>query len=130
MTQIIRILITLIRYVLISVKILIFGLWLQDWLFCIAGLMLMMMMMVCFCGMVDRGKTFTPYFQPGPLSEILTIAILRHTTCKIWPCTESEFRFCWRKLCSSDNHYTTAPRYIVPLFPKSTYSIYLNKKLS
>ena len=23
--------------------------------------------------------------------------------------TESEFRLCWVKLCSSDNHYTTAP---------------------
>ena len=36
-----------------------------------------MMMMSCFCGMVDRRKAFLPYFQPGPLSEILTIANLR-----------------------------------------------------
>ena len=32
------------------------------------------MMINCYCGMVDRQKLFTPYFQPGPFSEILTIA--------------------------------------------------------
>ena len=48
-------------------------------------------------------------FQPEPSPEILTIANLRHTASKVWACTESEFRFCWMKLCSSDNHYTTAP---------------------
>ena len=26
-----------------------------------------------------------------------------------WTCAESKFRLCWMKLCSSDNHYTTAP---------------------
>ena len=35
--------------------------------------LMMMMMMNCYCGMVDRRKVFTPYFQPGSLSEILTI---------------------------------------------------------
>ena len=44
--------------------------------------MMMMMMMNCFCGMVDRRKA-EPYFQPGPLSEILTIANLRHATNRI-----------------------------------------------
>ena len=39
----------------------------------------MMMTMNCFYGMVDRRSAFTPYFQPGPLSEILSIANLRHT---------------------------------------------------
>ena len=29
-----------------------------------------------FCGMVDPWKAFSLYFQPGPLSEILTIANL------------------------------------------------------
>ena len=39
----------------------------------------MMMMKNCFRGMIDRRKAFTPYFQPGQLSEILTIANLtRH----------------------------------------------------
>ena len=42
-------------------------------------MMMMMMMKNCFCGMIDRRKAFTPYFQPGQLSEILTIANLtRH----------------------------------------------------
>ena len=35
------------------------------------------MMMNCFYGMVNQQKAFTLYFQPGPLSEILTIATLR-----------------------------------------------------
>ena len=40
-------------------------------------MMMMMMMMNCFYGMVDRRKVL-PDFQPGPLSEIHTIANLRH----------------------------------------------------
>ena len=48
-------------------------------------------------------------FQPEPLPEILLIANLRHAASRVWACTESEFRFCWTKLGSSDNHYTTAP---------------------
>ena len=42
-----------------------------------------MMMMNCFCGMVDRRKAFRTYFQPGTLSEILTIANLRHAASRI-----------------------------------------------
>ena len=61
----------------------------------------------CFCGMVDRRKA-EPYFQPGPLSEILTIANLRHAASRIWTCAEPVFRLWWMKLCSSDNHSTTA----------------------
>ena len=69
-----------------------------------------MMIINCFCKVVDRKKAFTPYFQPGPLSEILTIVNLRHVTSRVWTCAESEFRLCWRKLCSSDNQYTAAPQ--------------------
>ena len=68
-----------------------------------------MMMMNCFSSMVDRRKASTPYFQRGPLSEILTIANLRHAANRAWTCTEYNFRPCWMKLCISDNHYTTAP---------------------
>ena len=64
-------------------------------------------LMSCFCGMVDQRKTFTPYFHPGPLSEILTIANLCHSARRIWTYAESEFRLCWIEMCSSDNHYTT-----------------------
>ena len=70
-----------------------------------------MMMMNCFCRMVDRRKA-EPSFQPGALSEILTIAILRHAASRIWTCAEPVFRLWLMKLCSSDNHYTTAPQYL------------------
>ena len=65
------------------------------------------MKMNCLCGMVYGPKAFKPYFQPGPLLEILTIANLRHAASRVWACAEPEFRLGWMKLCSSDNHYTT-----------------------
>ena len=49
-------------------------------------------------------------FPAGPLSEILTIANLRHATRRIWTCAEPVFRLWWMKLCSSDNHYTMVPQ--------------------
>ena len=42
-----------------------------------------LMMINCFCGMVDRRKAFTPYFQPRPFSEILTIANFRHAASRV-----------------------------------------------
>ena len=68
-----------------------------------------------FCGMVDRRKTSSlipcqDHCQ-RPLSEILTITNLRYTVNRIWTCAEPEFRLGWMELCSSDNHYTTAPCY-------------------
>ena len=51
--------------------------------------------------------TIVSYFQQRLLLEILTIANLWHAMSRIWTCPESEFRLCWTKLCSSDNHYTT-----------------------
>ena len=68
----------------------------------------MKMMMNSFCGIVDRRNTFTPYFQSGPLSEIFNIANFRHPASRVLTCAESEFKLCWMKLCSSDNHFTTA----------------------
>ena len=47
-------------------------------------------------------------FPAGPLSETLIITNLRHVVGKIWTCADLEFRFCWMKLRSSDNYYTTA----------------------
>ena len=52
-------------------------------------------------------KGVKPYFQPGPLLEILTIPNLRQATSRIWTCAETQFRLYWMKLCSSD---TTTPR--------------------
>ena len=60
-----------------------------------------------FYGMVDWRKTFSLISRS--LSEILTVANLRHAASSIWTWTEPVFRLCWIKLYSSDNHYTTAP---------------------
>ena len=49
-----------------------------------------------------------PYFQPGPLSEILATANLRHAASRVWTCTEPEFRFIWMKFYSSDNTCTSS----------------------
>ena len=62
-----------------------------------------------FCGIVDRRKAFCLISSRGLLSEILTIANLRHTASKILNSAEPEFRLSWMKLCSSDNPYATAP---------------------
>ena len=37
-------------------------------------------------------KGVYPYFQPGSLSEILTITNLRHAASRVWICAEPEFR--------------------------------------
>ena len=37
------------------------------------------------------------YFQPGLLSEIITIKNLRHAASRIWTCIEPEFRLRWMK---------------------------------
>ena len=58
--------------------------------------LLRMMMMNYFCGMVDQQRT---------LSEILTIANIRHAAIRIWTCAEPEFRLCWMKLCTRDNQH-------------------------
>ena len=88
-------------------------------IFCKSLMMMMMIMMNCFCGMVDRRKAFMPYFQPEPLSEILTIANLRHTANRVWTCAESEFRLCRMKLCSSDR----ARRHDIYWFVSSIYDL-------
>ena len=66
------------------------------------------MMMNCFCGIPNQRKAFS-LFPARPISEILTIANLRHAVNKTWIYTEPEFSLFWMKLCSSDNHYTTVP---------------------
>ena len=71
-------------------------------------MMMMMMMMDYLCGMVDRLKTFS-LISSRDNWEILTTSNLRHPTSRIWTCAEPEFRLCWIKLWSSDNHCTTAP---------------------
>ena len=58
-------------------------------------------------------KGIKPYFQPGALSGILNISNLRHAASRIWACAEPEFRLCWMKLSSSDNHYSTTPPHLI-----------------
>ena len=70
---------------------------------------------------VLQAKCVKPYFQWGPLSEIETIANLRHAANSIRPCVEPEFRLYWRKLCCSDNHCNTAPQCFT-IFDSSSFS--------
>ena len=61
------------------------------------------MMIYCFCGrLTDKGVY--PYFQPQPLSEILTNGYPWHVTSRIWTCSEPEFRICLMNLCSIENY--------------------------
>ena len=54
-------------------------------------------------------KGIEPHFQPGPLSEILTVANFRHAASRVWTFAEPEFRLSWMKLCRNYNlHYNTA----------------------
>ena len=67
-------------------------------------------MMNCFCGMVDRQKAFSlisswDHCQRSSPSWISTRREQDLNLHKTW----IQFRLCWMKLCSTDNHYTTAP---------------------
>ena len=76
-------------------------------------MMMMMMVMNCFCGMVDRRKTFSlvsswdhvrdPHHLESPTCSEQDLNLRR-----------TSVQTCWIKLCSSDNKYTTAP--FAPLF--------------
>lgn len=55
-------------------------------------LLVMMMMISCFCRMLDRWKALTPYFQ----LELLQIS--ETPPAGFEPAQKSEFRFCWMKL--------------------------------
>lgn len=45
-------------------------------------------------------KVIKPCFQARLLSEVLTIAILRYATIRIWNCAEPRFKLYWVNLCS------------------------------
>ena len=83
------------------------------------GFLTRLMMMNCFCGMVDRRKS---YLQPEPLSfqSWTTIANLRQAASTIYTRAEPEFRLwrMWMKLCRNDNHCTTAPLYLYHMYAK------------
>ena len=70
------------------------------------GRMRRLMMVTCFCAMVDWRKA-------GQIWEVLTITNVWHATNRIWTCAEPEFRLCWMKLRSIDNPYTTATQFVI-----------------
>ena len=73
-----------------------------------------MMLMNSFCEMVDWRKALSLICirDQRSLSEILSITSLWHAASRIWICDDPEFSLCWRKLCNSDNHHTTAPQLV------------------
>ena len=78
-------------------------------------MIMMIMMMNCFRGMIDRRKVFSLYSVGTNVRDSQHRKSLTRQK-KIWTCAEPEFRLCWRKLCSSDNHYTTAPQSFIWCF--------------
>ena len=66
-------------------------------------MMMMTMMMNCFSSTIDRRKVFTPYFQPGSLSEILASRFWLNVR-RTW------VQVLLNKLLNSDNHYVIAPQ--------------------
>ena len=72
---------------------------------CIHMMMIMMIIMMnCYCGMVDRRKvsiiSSRDHCQRSSPSQI------SDATSRIWTWFEPEFRLWWMKLCSSNNHHT------------------------
>ena len=66
-------------------------------------------------------KGIESYFQPEPLSDILTITNIWHTASRIWTCIKPEFRHSWMKLCSSDNQKIPIPIPISTVQPENTF---------
>ena len=111
----------------------------KDWIFFLDRIILQvmmdlimmnMMMMNCFCGMVDRRmalilipastivrdpqicKSLKCREQDLNLrrtSDILTILNFQHVVSRVWTWTEPEFRLGWMKSSNSNNHCTNAP---------------------
>ena len=48
----------------------------------------------------------------------------QHAASRIWTCTEPEFRLCWMKLCSSDNHYTINHGATININSNNIYNIH------
>ena len=57
-----------------------FGMWLLLLLLLLLLMMMMLMMMNCICRMAEQTNSIKPYFQRGPLSDILATANLQHTS--------------------------------------------------
>ena len=76
-----------------------------------------MLMMNCFCCMVERQKAFIFISNRDQLWEILIFPNLRHSASRIWTSGEPEFRVSWMKLCSSDKRCTTHSATVITTTP-------------
>ena len=70
-----------------------------------------------FWGMVDWRKSLSVISSWDHYQIFPTIENFLHATSRVWTCAELEFRFSWMEVCSSDNHYITAP---LNLFQRGT----------
>ena len=100
----------------------------------VTKLMVMMTMMNCFCGIVDWWKQFAPHFQPGSLSENLTIANLWGAASRVWIYAESETFWnsdfvewsCAVVITTSPlRHMISLHFHLRPLFLAKVYNIFL-----
>ena len=67
-----------------------------------------MMTMNCFCGMADRRKALILISSRDHRQSFWPSLISDMPRAGFEPAQNQNFRLCWRKLCSSNNHYTTA----------------------
>ena len=67
---------------------------------------IMMMMMNCFCDMLDRRNVFSLISSRDHCQRFSPSRVC-HAESRAWTCAEPEFRFSWMKLCITDNHYNT-----------------------
>ena len=58
--------------------------------------------------LTDEGRSFIS--SRGHYQRFWPLRISDKPRARFWTCAEPEFRFWWMKLCSSDNHHTTAPQ--------------------
>ena len=68
----------------------------------------MMMMKNYFCRMIDQQKVLSLTSSQDHCQRFSPLWISDMAVNKIWTCTETEFKLCRMKLCSSDNNYNLA----------------------
>ena len=68
-------------------------------------MMMMVVMMICFCGMVDQRKLLSLFSSRDYYQRFLPSQPPVHFELD-WSCTEPESRLRWVQLWISDNHYT------------------------
>ena len=69
-----------------------------------------MIMMNCFCSMVDRRKAFSLISSLDHCQRSSPSRISDTAASRVWACAEPEFRLRWMKLCSSAVVITASPR--------------------